>query len=790
MLEETGPVGPAPIPAIPPTDVADDFPVPEPSGLGGGFPAQEDGPAQDSPRATSAPDAAAQAEPSADSAADAEKAEEHADHDYMSPDPQMPASDGAGSCNLHAGYAAIAAPTANSHWSIAAAGLVANNLNAPVTIAPQIRVRDVLTGSLVDRVAVRDDPAYVENEEWSQARQAAARTLPENRILVIVAPRGYGSTTFSLRLLACHTSDDVELIRLEADWGSPKVGKLPLERNRAYQLDLQDPDHDRFDSAFFNGLGKHAADLEALGSFLVLNVASELWQAHCGQLPPGVVMRRLDDPPDAGKLVERHLAKRELGFLVVYVRSEEAVRHIKGCDAVQAIRAVDVVVREWAEHQKSSSSEAMASDGEAADAASADRLGSPRLQLDSALQRAIEEALGDWEDDLNALFEEPPRNLGDGRSLLPEDRCLLMSLALRQTGTAAEIESAALALEQTLAKNGRGTNGRAADAWSTLSRRGLRPRLKAFEAAIDRHDRVTFNRPGYAEAVLAYVWDNYSPLQDDLITWMVGRTTANSQQEDPAAETLTALILRLQDAGRLTSLRDSALARDRRDVIVRVMAAAAADEHMGRRARSLLYDWAESQRPDIQHIVLAVCQQLIVSKESMALVRIRRVANNAADVDVRKQVLAVFRDTAANKELTARFADAVASWQQAEPASQAVKLGILALLAVESGGKPWIPSHATKIDVTGGLRVLLSDPRSSVEAVAAITSWVRSCACDPGLCATSRMLVANAIRSRHAFNTGISLMGELRGVTTPDGSNVGEDLFAEIAEPELLSFSR
>ena len=36
-------------------------------------------------------------------------------------------------------------------------------------------------------------------------------------------------------------------------------------------------------------------------------------------------MRRLDDPPDAGKVVERHLAKRELGFLVAYVRSEEAV---------------------------------------------------------------------------------------------------------------------------------------------------------------------------------------------------------------------------------------------------------------------------------------------------------------------------------------------------------------------------------------------------------------------------------------------------------------------------------
>jgi hypothetical protein len=190
-----------------------------------------------------------------------------------------------------------------------------------------------------------------------------------------------------------------------------------------------------------------------------------------------------------------------------------------------------------------------------------------------------------------------------------------MSLALRQTGTATEVESAALALEQTLTKNGQGGNSRAAGTWGMFSRRGLRPRLRAFQAAIDGRDRVTFNRPGYAEAVLAYVWDNYNSLQDDLITWMAGCAAGNSQREDPAAETLTALILRLQDAGRLTNLRDSAIAQDRRDVIVRVMTAAATDEHMGRRARSLLHEWA-TQRSEIQHIVIAVCQQLI----GMALV--------------------------------------------------------------------------------------------------------------------------------------------------------------------------
>ena len=779
MTEETNPAGLVPVPAVSAPGIAD-FPAFESPDMTAGFPGQEDATEHGS---TSAADVAALGVPGADPPAiHAGEAEADATRENISPNPQAPASGGAGSGDLHGGYAAIASVAADSQLIIGTAGLVANQLNAPVTVASQIRVQDVLTGTPVDRVAVRDDPAYSETEEWRQARQAAAGIMPENRVLIVVAPRGYGSTTFSLRLLACHAAGNVELIRLEADWGSPKVSKLPLRENRAYQLDLQDPDHDRFNSAFLSNLGKHAADLKALGSYLVLNVASELWQAHYGQLPPGITMRRLNTPPDAENLVERHLEMRDLGPVIPYVKTAEAASHIKGRDAVQAMRAVEVVAREWAEYCKRKS---VASDGVAVES---DSIGQQRPPLDAALQQVIEEALGDWEDDLNTLFGEPRGDLRDEPSLPPEDRCLLMSLALRQTGTASEIESAALSLEHRLTKNGQVTSGRTADTWSVFSRRGLRPRLKAFDADIDTHDGVTFNRPGYAGAVLAYVWDNYSDLQEDLISWMAGCAASDGHREDPAAETLTELILRLQDAGRLTSLRDSALAQDRRDVIVRVMTAAATDEHMGRRARSLLYDWAGSQRAEIQHIVIAVCRQLIAVKESMALVRLRRVATNAADADVRSQILAVFKDTAAHRQVTVRFAEAVASWQKAEPSSQAVKLGLLALLATEIDGIPWIPSHATTIDVTGGLRELLSDPRWSMEAIGTIVGWVRSCAQDADLCTTARGLVRDAIRDRRVFSAGMTLMRGLKQVETPGGGSVGEDLYAEIVDPGLRSF--
>src|SRR5713101_1618830 len=144
------------------------------------------------------------------------------------------------------------------HTPVETAGVVAQDIHGPITVAPEIHKREVLSGSPVDRDECRTNPSYVEAREWSQEWQEAIRALPENRILIVVAPRSYGSTTFSLRLLACHASDEATLIRLEADWNSPKVDMLPLQRDRAYQLDLQDPDHDRFDGAFLNGLGQRA----------------------------------------------------------------------------------------------------------------------------------------------------------------------------------------------------------------------------------------------------------------------------------------------------------------------------------------------------------------------------------------------------------------------------------------------------------------------------------------------------------------------------------------------------
>lgn len=676
-------------------------------------------------------------------------------------------------------YVAITAHSAHDRTNIGQAGVVASHVGQ-VLIKPEKRVQDVLTGSPVNRHEIRTNQFYLEAPEWQQAWQEAVKALAEKGVVIVVAPRGYGSTTFALRLLACHAPENAKLIRLEADWDSPKVAKLPLLEDRAYQLDLQDPEQDRFNGVFLNGLGTQSTQLKDLGSCLVLAVADELWPGHREQIPSEVSVVRLDDPPDPLLLVEKYLTSKQLDRLVSYIKQPEAAKHIQGRNAVQAMRAVDVAIGQWQEYQRRQEAKTVPLRAETA---------SPEpqhhtLELDPDLKQAIEQALGDWQDEFDVLFGEQVRGGRSARSLTPEDRCLLMSLAIQQRGTAAEIEAVAFSLERSLDKGRSGGDGETVDTWSVLSRRGLRPRLKDFGADIDGRDRVTFNKPGYGQAVLAYVWRNYSRLRDDLITWMVRSASADGESSDRATETLAALIRRLQDAERLTQVRDEAVRQGRSHVIIRVMSEAATDEHIGRRARALLYKWA-SQRSDSQHVVVAVCRTLIGNKTDAALVRLGRVASQAGDPKVRAAVLSAFQAVIADQGDMDRFAKAVAAWQTPNP--QAARLGLLALLAAEIDGHPWIPSDTIEIDFTTGLRDLLAEPSSFSDTVPALVNWLRHCARDQDLYPTALSLVVEAARERHAFKAGVEVMKGLEGIEGPNGTSVGEDLYVAFGMPELRS---
>lgn len=296
---------------------------------------------------------------------------------------------------------------------------------------------------------------------------------------------------------------------------------------------------------------------------------------------------------------------------------------------------------------------------------------------------------------------------------------------------------------------------------------------------------VTFNKPGYGEAVLAYVWRNYWRLRDDLITWMVRSAPADAESSDRSTETLVALIRRLQDAERLTQVRDEAVGQGRSHVIVRVMTEAATDEHIGHRARTLLYQWA-TQRSDSQHVVISVCRALIGKKTNAALVRLGRVASQSIDPEVRAGVLSALRAVVADQGNMERLVKAVAAWQKSNP--QAARLGLLTLLATETNGRPWVPSDVTEIDFIAGLRDLLAETGSFSDTIPALVNWLKYCARDhQAPYAEVLNLVAEAARGRDAFKAGVEVMRCLQEIDGPNGASVGADLYVAFGRPELRS---
>src|SRR2546423_1200295 len=129
-----------------------------------------------------------------------------------------------------------------------------------------IRMREWLDGVPVDRHQLVTADPFVRGESWNAAwKEACAGFADQNtRGLIVVSPRGIGSTTFALQFLARETSDANQLFKLETGWKSPTIGALPGETRRAYQLDLKDPERDRADSAFLQGLSSYADTLASL----------------------------------------------------------------------------------------------------------------------------------------------------------------------------------------------------------------------------------------------------------------------------------------------------------------------------------------------------------------------------------------------------------------------------------------------------------------------------------------------------------------------------------------------
>lgn len=662
-----------------------------------------------------------------------------------------------------------------------AAGVVAARIGTLIT---ETRKKDLLEGSVRKPRDILEAP-FVWNPHWTERWEEAHESATDNLaapILVIVAPRSIGSTTFALRLLAEHATSTTTLLKLDPDWHAPSPGRLPLEEDHGFQLDLKDPEHDRVTGDFLDALPEYADRLRACRSRLVLTVAQELWADHRVPSRRGVHIIHLQAAPDALSLVEAHLGAHGHAALVAPLRTfTRACASLKGLNAIAAARAVHTIVAAWEEHQH--------------------HLHSPAAQsgtLDAeppSLEARVTAALTDWRDELDALFGEAPAVHSPGESALTvEDRCLLLALAVRQSAPMPQVAQTAEHLLKRLGEAPE-THGQAsAPACGAFAGRGTRRRIHDVHAAVDGQDNVVFDRPAYGQAVLEYVWDNYDVMREHLLAWLVETATDSGNAKLPAVKALAHLTVRHGSSDYLTVLGKSASSRP--EVLADVMEVAVRDEHIGPLAWDTLYRWAEHET--YTAAVISLCRKVLrdspsTAAEKRAMVRLRRVAHTATTDTTRAAVLEAFDELAQQQSGAARLVTEVRGWQEKKTSARAGSLAFLALMTAPAdeprSGAPWLMHSAgtTGIDVPAAVHDLLVDPHSKATVILRLVGWIGSCSGDEAAYSHLRDTLLPALRSHDMLKSGMELMRKLDGVCTARGSSVAEDFYQHLVDPRLQS---
>ncbi|WP_159057736.1 MULTISPECIES: hypothetical protein [unclassified Streptomyces] len=638
------------------------------------------------------------------------------------------------------------------------------------------RTRDVLDGARLDRDDIRRQP-FVRDDEWNDVWDKMvdpATSRPNQRALLIVAPGSYGSTTFALQLLARHTGPHIGLVKLDADWTAPRVGRLPLAERVAFQLDLKDPDRDRPSADFVSALDRHAQDLEACDSYLVITVAEELYD-HMPSLPgPHVQVVRLHAPPPARQVVEAHLRARDCAGLIPYLDALDPARvSLGGLDAVEAVRAAGAVVTAWQEYERVTRTAVAVSDPHT-------------VASDSELAGRITDALSDWRDKLDGLFgERATVHAGKDASLTFDDRCLLLSLAARQSSPLPDIAQSARALQETIASTDSGRTALGSGAQAVFAGRGLRRRVIDVGGSVDSHDAVVFDRPGYGKAVLTYVWDNYEVMRRPLLQWLVKDGGASAAAY--SVDAVSALVLR-QGGTEHLGLLGSVARGAKSDLLPAVMLRAVRDEHIGRRAWGTLYRWAGTQ--EFAGSVVAICRRVLNDREAtasmakMAMVRLRRVVHASPAEDIGNAVLEVFTELSGQPGGVERLAEEVQAWQDAKASSRAGGLAFLALMSIPQKPLPRLMTDGENlgIDVDRALRDLLGDVSTAPDVIPRLSSWIAASVSDPSAYDEVVARLVPVLRGHRMFQASMDLMQALKEVRTTDGENAGADFYRQLVD--------
>ncbi|MFD0370110.1 hypothetical protein [Streptomyces sp. NPDC127114] len=701
---------------------------------------------------------------------------------FTLPEPDEPKNPGSDGTSPDLASPASVPTSQSGDLHIQQASVAAGHIGE-LKLLQETRKRDVLEGTERDRQQILEQP-FILSERWKEAWDQVINgetSLLRPRVLLVVAPRSFGSTTFALQLLARHTEADSTLVKLDADWNAPSRGRLPVDHRHAYQVDLKDARTDRLSIDFLDSLPRHAEALASARSFLVMTVAKELWPDHYLSPRGDVRVVHIDEPPDSELMVEEHLNYRGHPQLVPHVQSlDQAVVSLRGLNAVEAVRATVTAMTVWEEHhgrQPELPSTAARMAGQERPSSFAERLTA---------------ALSDWRQKLDGLFGEATATY-DGRnsSLTLEDRCLLLALAVRQSAPMTEVAATAGSLRSLLVVPDGDKPAAEPLVQSIFAGRGLRRRIHDVGARVDTHDSVVFDQPAYGRAVLTYVWDNYEVMRGPLLVWLT-QPGDGSVSAQPMVDALAGLVLRHGTADHLDTLGSIACAENP-ELLGAVMLRAVRDEHVGRAAWATLYRWAGQQ--EYIRTVVDTCRSVLLNEASgpsaakMALVRLRRVARKSDDPATRLRVLSVMKELVSRPARTAMLVAEVTAWQASKVSVRSGSLAFLALMEKKHPKVPWLMSdEAAGIDVDRALRDLLADAATAQEVIPELTKWIGSYATDTVGYERLRDRIVHILRGNGMFQAYWAFMRALADApVTVEGVDVAEDFHRHLVDPRLRS---
>ncbi len=506
--------------------------------------------------------------------------------------------------------------------------------------------RDVIAAmALAAGEVERCRATFVEPPEFGEATVALRR----KSAVALLGQSGCGRRTTGTVLLATLEVIPKNVVLDPEDFGR----QLEIAPGHGYLLDL-DEDSDQLTTKAGAWIGDLAVRLRAMKSCLVVRAREHSWRA-LGLDDDVLPVTRLTPPP-AISVFQAHLARMTSdSFAEAWARHEQIGSLLHTATLPDGVRLARIVAETSA------------------------------LQIpgEQQLSQVVAE-YRNWATELAGWFRQSAGPMGAYR------RALLLAAAALEGAPAATVFAAADRLAR-IVEIPRVPGG-------ALAGPDADELVGQIRAELRQDASIRFARPAYGTSVLDHVWSQRPQLHADLRAWLTSIPSSGDEGSELAAQALTRLAIRKQEAGLvcLAAQQWAAEPASRRELAIGALTDAALSEEIGRDVRRQLYDWARTTGAGeaIHLAVAAVCAgQLARQYPQIALTRLRHLVVRPNAV-VQESVYDSLTTLAGEPALYSSVVGEVARWvSEEEPRRSEGLRAFLRLATPDETGQIAILAH-------------------------------------------------------------------------------------------------